>query len=218
MHRAYMVIAVGALAACSSGGIGNNTAEASPVSGGTDTRLTVLGLQADDTPAVALQKLSKEGFALDTAYDQCRDVPSFGDVVKDMKSRGFTNVGGIQCTQRFADKSNRTVEASYTLFSRGYLLSRVSYAMPYTGTQADLETIMKKKYGAPASAYQALGGPIAQYTTPTDLRSQTYLRVFVNPGRATVTMEDKGAYKMLQSGKELSTATAKASGGDNLKL
>lgn len=207
-----------ALAACSSASVVENEAQAAPASGGTDTRLSVLGLKVNDTPEVAQRSMKSEGFDLVRAWDQCSNAPTFDAQVAEMVRNRFTSGSGMSCTQRYEDKVGRYAMVTFTLQQAGYLLNSVEYTMPYQGTAAELNAVMQKKYGAPQGTFKAMNGPIPQYTTPADLKEHTYLRVGVSSNSAKITMEDAGNAKRTQSGKALSEAAAKKSGGDKVKL
>lgn len=218
MNRAFSLGILGLLAACSSGTVVSNEAQATPVNAGTDARLSVLGLKANDTPAAAKQAMTAEGFALVKAWDQCSNAPTFDAAVAEMVRNKFTSGSGMSCTQRFEDKAGRYAMVTFSLFPKGYLLNSVAYTMPYSGSSADLNGIMQKKYGAPRRSYKAMNGAIPQYSTPTDLADHVYLRVGVASNSAQITMEDIDSFKRTQSGKLLSAAAANKSGAADVKL
>ncbi|MCI1143241.1 hypothetical protein MOP88_14470 [Sphingomonas sp. WKB10] len=62
MNRIVGLFVLGALTACSSAGVGNQQAQAAGGSGGTESRISVLGVNIGDSPAVVRDKLTKEGF------------------------------------------------------------------------------------------------------------------------------------------------------------
>ncbi|TCP71539.1 hypothetical protein C8J43_102620 [Sphingomonas sp. PP-CE-1G-424] len=124
----------------------------------------------------------------------------------------------MSCTQRYEDKAGRYAMVTFTLQSSGYLLNSVEYTMPYSGSAADLNAVMRKKYGASKGMFKAMNGPIPQYTTPADLNEHVYLRVGVTSNIAKITMADAESFKRVQSGKALSAAASKKSGASELKL
>lgn len=218
MSRLFALGVFAALAACSSAGVGDNAAQAAPPGGGTDARLSVLGLKVNDTPAIAQRAMASEDFALVKAWDQCTKAPTFDAAVAEMVRNRFAAGSGMSCTQRYEDKAGRYTMVTFTLQSTGYLLNSVEYSMPYAGTAAELNAVMRKKYGAPQGSYKAMNGPIPQYTTALDLNEHVYLRVGVASNMAKVTMADADNFKSVQSGKALSAAATKKSGGGQLKL
>ncbi|WP_133030472.1 hypothetical protein [Sphingomonas sp. PP-CE-1G-424] len=218
MSRLFALGVFAALAACSSAGVGDYAAQAAPADGGTDARLSVLGLKVNDTPAVAQRSMAGEGFALVKAWDQCTNAGTFDAAVAEMVRNRFTSGSGMSCTQRYEDKAGRYAMVTFTLQSSGYLLNSVEYTMPYSGSAADLNAVMRKKYGASKGMFKAMNGPIPQYTTPADLNEHVYLRVGVTSNIAKITMADAESFKRVQSGKALSAAASKKSGASELKL
>lgn len=218
MSRLFALGVFVALAACSSVEVGDNAAQAAPAGGGTDAHLSVLGLKVNDTPAVAQRSMTSEGFALVKAWDQCTNSPTFDAAVAEMVRNRFTAGSGMSCTQRYEDKAGRNAMVTFTLQPAGYLLNSVEYSMPYLGSAAELNAVMQKRYGPPQGSYKAMNGPIPQYTTPADLYEHTYLRIGVTSNMAKVTMADMDGFKRVQSGKALSAAASKKSGGGELKL
>ena len=218
MNRVLSTAVFGALAACSSGGIGNDQAQAAPAGGGTETRLSVLGVNVDDSPTVVRDKMMKESFRVTTGKRDCLDMTSFDAVVKDAASHPGRVVDGVSCRADYVDGAGRSVTAYFQLLKRGPSLSGMEYFMPFSGTQADLNAMMRKRYGAPVGTTPTNGGPAPTFSTPTDQRENAYLRATVNNQRAYIQVEDRGFSKSAQSQRELRDAVSQATGGARVKL
>lgn len=218
MNRVLSFAVFGALAACSSGGIGNDQAQASPVNGGTEARLSILGMNVNDSPAIVRDKLTKEGFRVTAGKRDCLDMASFDAVVKDAASHPGRVVDGVSCRADYADGAGRSITAYFQLLKRGASLSGVEYFMPFSGTQADLNAMMQKRFGAPVGTTPTNGGPAPTFSTPADQHENAYLRANVNNQRAYVQIEDRGYSKAMQSQRELRNAVSQITGGSKVKM
>lgn len=218
MNRVFSVFVLGALAACSASGVGNEQAQAAPAGGGTETRLSVLGMNVNDSPSVAREKLTKEGFKVKPNKRDCLDMMSFDAVVKDAASHPNRVVDGVSCRADYADNAGRSVTAYFQLLKRGPSLSAVEYFMPFSGSQADLNGMMRKRFGAPVGTTPTNGGPAPTFSTPADQRENAFLRASVNNQTAYIQIEDRNFSKSTQSQRELKTAVAQITGGSKIKM
>ncbi|MCI1143240.1 hypothetical protein MOP88_14465 [Sphingomonas sp. WKB10] len=94
----------------------------------------------------------------------------------------------------------------------------IEYRMPFSGSQAEMNDLMRKRYGAPTGTTPTNGGPAPIYSTPIDQRQNAFIRAHVNNQVALILVEDKNFSQMSQSSKELTTAVTQLTGGSKVKM